>query len=299
MSHTTNPTTGSPYIITGGTVVQTDPVTSRVAATFSGTDPFTSGQSGISSMVLQFGSLPSSGGRNYSRSIFVDNNNYSALESPLTPSQINGTNLPTLTTVGNPNVNAPGSAPPGSGQTNLTPSLAMVTSATVPASWMPAGVAPCSCQYLQWGYWTGQLLTPNSSLTASTRNDRAFINTWLAGMPTVTVPASGVGTYNGAAVGTVFNNGATYLAAGNFNQTYNFGTRSGALNITNFDGQNYTSAVSGSGAQFSGRLTGPANRSGSVAGSFYGPSAVETCGSFNIQSVSGLRYLASGIFAGR
>jgi hypothetical protein len=299
MSHTTNPTSGSPYILTGGTVVQTDPVASRVAATFTGTDPFTSGQSGISSAVLQFGSLPTSGGRNYSRSTFVDNNTYAALESPLTPSQINGRNLPTLTTVANPNVNAPGSAPVGSGLPNLTPSLAMVTSATVPANWMPAGVTPCSCQYLQWGYWTGQVLTPNATLTAVTRDDRAYINTWVAGMPTVTMPTSGVGTFNGAAVGTVFNNGATYLAAGNFNQNYNFGSLTGTVRLTNFDGANYSAAVSGFGNRFSGILTGTSNRIGNVAGSFFGPLAVETGGNFNIQSASGLRYLASGIFAGR
>ena len=140
--------------------------------------------------------------------------------------------------------------------------------------------------------------TPTTGLGVN-RTDRAFINTWIAGMPTVTMPTGGVGAFNGAAVGTVFNNGAAYLAAGGFNAMYNFGSRTGSLNITNFDGANYTSAVSGSRNQFSGALTGPANRSGSVAGSFYGPSAVETGGSFNIQSTSGLKYLASGIFAGR
>jgi hypothetical protein len=305
MTHTTNPAAGSPYILTGGTFVQTDPATSRVAATFAGTDPFTSGQSGISSMVLQFGALPSTGARNYSRSIFVDNNNFSALESPVTPSQINGTNLPTLTTASNPNVNAPGSAPAGSAQANLTPSLAMVTSATVPNNWMPAGVTPCTCQFLQWGYWTGQVLTPNAGLTASTRDDRAYINTWIAGQPTVTMPTTGMGNFNGAAVGTVFNgaNGATYLAAGNFNQTYNFGSMTGTVNITNFDGQNYTAAVSGSstGPIFGGALTSATapNRNGVVIGSFFGPNAVEVGGSFNIHATSGPAYLASGIFAGR
>src|SRR6202035_5624413 len=80
MTHTTNPTTGSPYVLGGGTVVQTDPVSTRVAATFGGTDPFTSAQSGINSVVISFGSLPSSITGNYSRSTFIDNNNYRALE---------------------------------------------------------------------------------------------------------------------------------------------------------------------------------------------------------------------------
>jgi trimeric autotransporter adhesin len=300
MTHTTNPTTGSPYALSGGTIVQTDPVSNRVAATFTGADPFTAAQSGIHSMVLQFGSLPSASISAYGRSVFIDNNNYSAMESPVTPSQINGNNLPTYTTAANPTMYAPGEQPPGSGLPNLTPSLEMVTSATVPNNWMPAGVTPCSCQYLQWGYWSGQLLTPNASLTASTRDDRAFINTWLAGMPTVTMPASGVGTYNGAAVGTVFNNGATYLAAGNFSQTYNFGSNIGTVNITNFDNASYTFGVTGSGRTFTGGLTvGPPNRGGNVAGGFFGPGAIETGGNFGIQSTAGLRYIASGIFAGR
>jgi hypothetical protein len=108
-----------------------------------------------------------------------------------------------------------------------------------------------------------------------------------------------VGTYNGAAVGTVFNNGATYLAAGSFNQSYNFASQAGTVNISNFDGANYSGAVRGSGNTFAGGLSGPVNRSGSVIGGFFGPLAVESGGRFNIQNISGLRYLASGIFAGR
>jgi trimeric autotransporter adhesin len=276
------------YVLTGTASVQSDPTTSRVAATFAGADPFTSAQSGLASAVLQFGSLPSQGS-NGARSTFIDNNIYAALENYNVASQITTTNG-TTTTLPTP---ASGSA--------LSPQLAMVTSATVPnaiQSLLPSGVTPCACQYLQWGYWTADVGTPNTAGTGYSRVDQGAINTWIAGMPTVTMPTTGVGTYNGAAVGTVFNNGATYLAAGGLNQTYNFGSLSGTLNITNFDGANYTSSVSGSGNAFAGSLTGPANRSGAVFGKFYGPSAVETGGTFNIQSTTGLKYLASGIFAG-
>ena len=62
--------------------------------------------------------------------------------------------------------------------------------------------------------------------------DQGAINTWVAGQPTVNIPTVGVGSYNGAAVGTVFNNGATYLAAGGFNQMYNFAKQIGTVNIT-------------------------------------------------------------------
>jgi hypothetical protein len=52
-----------------------------------------------------------------------------------------------------------------------------------------------------------------------------------------------VGSYDGTASGTVFNNGASYQAAGTFNQTYNFGSGSGIANINNFNGANYTCSV--------------------------------------------------------
>ena len=134
--------------------------------------------------------------------------------------------------------------------------------------------------------------------------DQGAINTWVAGQPTVNIPTTGFGTYNGAAVGTVFNNGTTYLAAGGFNQMYNFAKQIGRVNITNFDGASYSAAVSGSRsspvfASSPTGLTGPTNRNGFVLGSFYGPSAQETGGTFGIQSTSGLKYLASGIFAGK
>ena len=312
MTHTTNPTTGSPYVLSGNTMVQTDPASNRVAATFGGTDPFTSAQSGIRSMVLNFGSLPTQITSNYSRSAFIDNNNYAAHESPVTPSQINGTNLPTVTTAANPTVLGPGAQPPGSSLPNLTPSLAMVTSATVPVTLFGVGpssglappmlipVTPCACQYLQWGYWTGQVLTPNSTLTASTRDDRAFINTWLAGTPTVNLPTTGTGTYNGAAVGTVFNAGATYLAAGAFNGTYNFGTQSGTMSINNFDGHSFsaTGRAPLTGANYTFNVAQP-GVAGTINGAFYGPNAVETGGNFAFHTTAGPAYLASGIFAGK
>ena len=189
----------------------------------------------------------------------------------------------------------------------------MVTSATVPNNWMPAGVTPCACQYLQWGYWTGRVGIPNAPGVSPTysRVAQGAINTWVAGQPTVNIPTTGFGTYNGAAVGTVFNSGATYLAAGGFNQMYNFAKQIGTVSITNFDGASYSAAVSGAavagipgfggrfGGAYAGGLTGPTNRNGFVLGSFYGPSAQETGGTFGIQSTSGLKYLASGIFAGK
>ena len=287
MSHTANPNTGSPYVLTGAVApLQSTLNNDRVAATFTGGDPFTSAQSGINSVVLNFGDVTA--GTNSSRGTYINNQIYAATDSPTTASSINGNPL---------------ALPPNSTTAAPSPSIAMVTSGTVPNnSWMPSGVTPCSCQYLQWGYWTGQVTSTATQGLGVARTDRAFINTWVAGMPTINMPTSGVGTYNGAAVGTVYNGGASYLAAGGFNQTYNFGAHTGTINITNFDNANYVGSLSGSGSAFAGPLTGPPDRNGAVVGSFYGPSANETGGSFNIsnrQSAPALKYLASGIFAGR
>jgi hypothetical protein len=285
MTHTTNPTAGSPYVLTGTTAVQSTVSNNRIAATFAGSDPFTSAQSGITSMVLIFGDNTS--GTNASRGTYIDNNIYAATDSPVTASTINGNPLP---------------LPPNNTTTAPSPSIAMVTSGTLGSnanSWMPAGVTPCACQYLQWGYWTGQVTSTASQGLGVARTDRAYINTWVAGQPTVNMPTMGMGTFNGAAVGTVFNNGATYLAAGNFNQTYNFGSLTGTVNINNFDGASYMFGVTGSGRTFTSGVTPfPANRQGFVSGGFFGPGAIETGGSFNIQSTAGSRYIASGIFAG-
>jgi hypothetical protein len=292
------------YAITGTTTLQTDPVSSRLAATFAGTDPYVNNgsNSGLQALTLNFGSLPSVGqglqGLNYARSTFIDNNIFAAAESPETADTITARisggstvteTLPTyISTNGAPN--------------SFTPDLAMITSAALGPnanSWMPPGVTPCACQYLQWGYWTGAINTPNSSLTADLRFDVSSINTWIAGQPTVNMPTSGTASFNGAAVGTVYNAGNNYLAAGSFNQTYNFANNTGMVSISNFDGVNYTGAVAGTGSNnFGGAVTAP-GRTGSVLGSFFGPAAVETGGSFNIRSSSGFSYLASGIFAGK
>jgi hypothetical protein len=278
---------GMKYVLAGdvASLVAT-PSTSQLGATFVGTDPFTSSSTGISSVTLPFGAAT---GRNFARSAFIDANIFGATESATQPVQITSTSGATFT------------YPTESGGATTYPALAMVSSGTVPGaanSLLPAGASFCACQFLQWGFWEGNITSINQGGPSNTTQS-AYINTWLAGQPTVTLPTSGVGTYNGAAIGTIFNNGATYLAAGGFNQTYNFGANSGAVNITNFDGANYAAAVSGSGNIYSGAFTGTPNRTGAVVGSFYGPGAVETGGSFAIQSTAGAKYLASGIFAGR
>jgi hypothetical protein len=171
---------------------------------------------------------------------------------------------------------------------------------------LPSGVSYCQCQYLQWGYWGGDLRTGNSTDPTISRVDRGHINTWVAGVATplndlnTLMGQSATGTYTGHAIGSVFNNGQSYVAAGGFTGSYNFGTQTGTMAVTNFDGHNF--AASGSapltGANYSFAVASPGT-TGTVNGTFYGPLAKETGGNFAVKTTVGPTYLASGIFAGK
>ena len=273
------------YALIGPGVLLTDAGNNRLQAGFGLVDPFTQNQSGIHSMALEFGSL--SGG-NFSRSSFIDDTHFGAGESPSTASQVNGTNLPTLVQTGS---------------SATTPQLSLVSGSVVNnvAPGFPGGTTLCSCQFLQWGYWTGSVPVPGLGQGGGTRDDFANINTFVTGLPTVTLPTTGVGTFNGTAIATVNNNGANYLASGSVASSFNFGNNSGSFAINNLDGRSYTGGVSGSGRSptFAGSFGGVApnnNLFGEAFGSFYGPNATEMGGSFGISNSGGTPYLAAGVF---
>jgi len=262
----------TPYAVVGATGIQTDATNLQIAAQIAGADPFNSAGN---SLVLSFGSLQP-GGTN-ARQGYINDNLFGTLESP------------------------GGFGSSVNGQAG-TAQLYLVNANAVPgaiASLLQAsGATPCTCNFLQWGYWGGQVTT---STDGGTRTDVGAINTWVAGVPTVTMPTTGSGSYSGAAIGTVNTNGATYLATGGFTNTYNFGTNTGAFAINNFDGHTFTGTVTGSGgATYAGPIAGGGdNRQGTVIGSFYGPGAAETGGQFAVQATSGPSYIASGVFAGK
>jgi trimeric autotransporter adhesin len=280
---------GFQYVLTGSVALGTNPGNNSLFAEFGGADPFTPNQSGVGALVLPFGTIS---GRNYARSTFIDSNIFAATESATVPVVIA---TPSGSTT---------SYPTFASGASIFPSLGLVTSASVPGAangLLPAGASFCACQYLQWGYWEANIPAANNGGPTNTVQS-SFINTWLAGTPTVNLPTSGTASYNGAAIGTVSNNGANYLAAGAFNNTYNFGSNTGTITISNFDNKNFTSAISGGGGVYAGTLNGSgaaSNITGTAVGQFFGPGAVETGGAFNLHAISGPNYLASGIFAGR
>jgi hypothetical protein len=238
---------------------------------------------------LPFGTIS---GRNYARSTFIDNNIFAAAESAIQPVEVATNNGNTFL------------YPTFASGASTYPTLGLLSSATVPGAangLLPAGASFCACQFLQWGYWQANIPATNNGGPTNTVQS-SFINTWLAGTPTVNLPTSGTASYNGAAIGTVSNNGVNYLAAGAFNNTYNFGNNSGTITISNFDNKNFTSAVSGGGGIYAGTLKGSgaaSNITGTATGQFFGPGAAETGGAFYLHAISGPNYLASGIFAGK
>ena len=281
-----------PYVVVGGAVISTDAGTNRISATLAGTDPFTAKTSGVNSEVLQFGSTT---GLSAARSAFVDNSHFAAVELPYNPA--NGEGVPPVT--------LNGQVLTFNGDPGQAGRLYLVSSATVPtSSLLPAGVSYCECQYLQWGYWGGEI---RGGTTANpTMPERAHINTWVAGIPTSAGDISSLkaaaftGTYTGALTGQVFNNGAQYLAAGGLTAVYNFATQAGSFKVINYDGLNFTASgktpLSGATYAFAINTSGI---NGVGAGSFYGPMAAETGGTFAFRKTAGLPYFTSGIFAAK
>ena len=102
-------------------------------------------------------------------------------------------------------------------------------------------------------------------------------------------------------IGSVFNNGAQYVAAGGVAASYNFGTQVGSFSVINYDGRSFTTTGKPitQGANYKFGITGVKGITGSINGSFYGPMAAETGGNFKFQTTAGPTYLTSGIFAAK
>ena len=171
---------------------------------------------------------------------------------------------------------------------------------------LPDGVTPCECEYLRWGFWVADA---RRDVTTENPNDREAVHiaSWVAGeIPdAVDIPTSGTAAYAGHIVGNVKNGASYYVSAGRFTQQYNFATDTGAFNVTNFDGADYSGSVSASNLRndFQGvNIQGSSNRVMNLRGSFFktpsqGAGAVPAYvgGDFN---VTGDGYKAGGTFAG-
>ena len=269
-----------PYAITGTTSVSTDAAANRVTANFTTDQAVVSATGGPGQ--LQFGGAAGN-------SAFINDAIYGAAESPTTR---------------------------GGQPQNAQLYLVSQGAAPPPSSLLPANTSYCQCQYLQWGYWGGDISAAPPSGGSMPRIDRSGINFWVAGQPTpstdINMLASqgAVGSYTGHLIGSVFRGGsqpAQYLAAGGLSAMYAFATRSGAFTVNNYDGMTFTITgkfpTNPSGTQYSALISTVTRQNvpitGAFNGSFYGPAAANTGGNFNFHTTAGPTYLTSGIFAAK
>ena len=172
---------------------------------------------------------------------------------------------------------------------------------------LPDGVTPCECEYLSWGYWSADAFRETTQEDRNNEREAVHIASWVAGeIPdAVDIPTTGTAAYAGHIVGNVKNGANYYVSAGRFTQQYNFATDTGAFNVTNFDGADYSGSVSASNLRndFQGaNIQGSSNRVMNLRGSFFkspaqGSGAIPAYvgGDFN---VTGDGYKAGGTFAG-
>jgi hypothetical protein len=318
-------------------VVSTDATSNRMAASMVIYERGSQGTNGSSAAPrhaynLQFGSLNNNAGF----SAFLDDNNYAATETrSLSADGGSYTNEPGASTY---TYNTGSEDPETATSGNVTGSplrsrLYFVSSGTTDVSnLLPSGTTLCKCDYLQWGWWGGEIDTYAGVDTATgevlRRRDRFHLNTWVAGVPTelADLPLTGTASFTGHAIGTVvrrdgdffsptgtpFNSGGMYLAAGTASLNYNFGSGSGTFAVSNFDGMSASTTVnrnsgtttfgSGDTSAYTTSASLP-TQSGlqgllEAGGRFYGPQAKNAGGRFYLWGNSrGQAVDATGIFA--
>lgn len=166
-----------------------------------------------------------------------------------------------------------------------------------------------SCDFLKWGWWGTQAQMVDATTDPNKEVERlsAHLGTWVVGdIADVSQLSTSEASYRGLAVGTVLDGSNSYVAAGQMEMHYNFGTRSGPLSISDFDGRSFGGSMSGAAsgkATFGGGIDGP-NYNGSVRGAFVNNGsdiAAGVIGNFDAQDImSGSSgWSATGIIAGQ
>ena len=240
---------------------------------------------GTTSATFQLGGT--TGGNNAS-SAFIDDKTYAVRDRT---SEISNT-----TTVG-------GSA------TGVTSNTTMVSYATAAAAnlFSNSNVTPCTCSFMTWGWWSGDINYANNSAYNPGGRDRINFASYVAGTLSLASDINALNstaTYNGHMVGNVNNNGSSYIAAGSYQNVWSFGNRSGALTAT-FDGTTYGSNVTANTFR-TGDVTFGTNgtpitsggKSLTVNGAFFsGGTSNPVAGQAGSFGITGTNYKAAGTFA--
>jgi hypothetical protein len=166
------------------------------------------------------------------------------------------------------------------------------------------GVTFCQCEYTRWGLWAAETTRPGPNVNGGSIKDTVEMF-WVAGrLPANAsdIPAVGSATYTGHAIAHIQNGGSSYVAAGPFQNTINFGTQTGNVSI-NIDSANYTGQImfSSGSPVFVGGLSAPsANRSMNLIGAFFQGRTSPVGEMGGNLSISGANnYGGAGIFAAR
>jgi len=204
-------------------------------------------------------------------SAFIDNNRYIAVDSPDRVSLL------------------------GSGQQVAGQDLVLVTAQSLDVGQLGLGGTPCTCEYLDWGFWSGNLALPGGG------EERYHLASWVAGelAELANIPTSGSASYAGQLIGTVNAAAGSHVAGSQMGVNWNFGQRTGQFNVGSFD----SAAFAGQLTSIDGRqVVGTAQNAGlgrtmNVDGAFFqggGDPVAALGGSFSVQGQS---YGAAGTFA--
>ncbi|MEQ9641648.1 MAG: FecR domain-containing protein [Alphaproteobacteria bacterium] len=162
------------------------------------------------------------------------------------------------------------------------------------------GVTICSCEFLTWGFWAGEVRELN---VVSGQRHVFAIAPWVVGnLPNPSeIQTTGTASFTGTAIANVNNDGDRYVAFGDMTTSWNFGLRTGSLNINGLDSANYAATIaSANGRDATGTLTGM-GRTGTVNTSFMRGGADPSgaiIGQFQLSEDSGNPYRVGGIVMG-
>jgi hypothetical protein len=186
-----------------------------------------------------------------------------------------------------------------------TSRIALFTSAfMMPSSALTSGITFCTCTYTKWGIISGEVRKSDYS-----ERHRFHLMPWAAGKlaDAATVAAkTGTATFDGHVMANILNGSNNYVAFGNYSQTWNFATDKGRAIISNLDGATYDTGADGLGLpsgnanqrEFTGTLSGPSSRSGTIDGSFM-QSTSDSTGEVAVQFyATGSSYYVIGAGAG-
>lgn len=168
---------------------------------------------------------------------------------------------------------------------------------------LPAGVDYCSCAFLDWGLWSTQASVHVTPFTLDIGIDRgAWVVGDLTSADQLADLSTTTATFDGHAIGTAVDHvfdGQSALVAGDMAMQWSFATRQGTIDITDFDGRDFSGALAmPDGSQtFAGTLGG--DGFGRTQGGFVNDGSVLAQGVIGDFTVTDGDWAGVGVFMGQ